>query len=375
MRNTSMISLPAISMIKSSMHYLQICMWRQTVLSLCSTALIMHRIYQASKIMGIPLVCSHCRQEGSVSSLCICPGCGGRPYHKSCWKAAAFHVPMPGLDTCKPPSDFVEYVWIHYLLFSKTSPEEQALLHRGDIWSTWFGVPNQQDSPHLYVYRRLQYLIEQGQALRYDERNFEQYPSLVSFFGDTGGGKSTLIRALIRNAALNITDQVPIPGNHVDRHKSTSGDVHLYCDPKTINTEVPLFYAGMSHYVRAAEILNVDADCEGLRGAGVSAATRATEEDVTSTSPRQPFERHTLRGNPALSNSAFRGALKDHKSTATRTLKLQWARTTVIPSGGLADKVVIDARSRTSIVRDLYPRLLYTFSDVVCYITNNPRCV
>lgn len=120
-------------------------------------------------------------------------------------------------------------------------------------------------------------------------------------------------------------------------------------------------------------VLTVNADCEGLRGAGISAATRATEGDAASTLPRQPLERHTLRGNPAQYDSAFRGVMKDHKTTAARTLRLQWARTTLIPSGGLVDKVVIDADSRKSIVRNLYPRLLYAFSDVVCYITNNPR--
>ena len=60
------------------------------------------------------------------------------------------------------------------------------------------------------------------------------------------GGKSTLIKALIRNAALNVADAVPIPGSHGERYKSTSGGIHLYSDPKTIDTDVPLFYAGSS---------------------------------------------------------------------------------------------------------------------------------
>ena len=189
--------------------------------------------------------CFQCRKEGSAASLCICPKCGSKPYHKDCWGQVLNHQPMDDFEVCGPPSDFLEYVWIQYLLYSKVSPEEQALLHRSDIWSTWFGVPSQQNASNLYVYPRINVLIEQAQALQDDKTSLEQYPSLVSFFGDTGGGKSTLIRALIRNAALSDTDQVPIPGNLVDRHKSTSGDVHLYCDPKTVHTEVPLFYAGM----------------------------------------------------------------------------------------------------------------------------------
>jgi len=198
--------------------------------------------------LGIQRVCANCRKEGDVSSLCVCSGCGGRPYHKTCWPVAVPHQPSDGYETCQPPTEFAEYVWIRWLLYSKTSPEQQALLHKEDVWSTWFGVPQQlesnEDCPELYVYPRLQYLISQAQALRDDGVTLKQHPSLVSFFGDTGGGKSTLIKALIYNAALNTSEQVPVPGNNADRHKSTSGDIHLYCDPKTIDTKVPLFYAG-----------------------------------------------------------------------------------------------------------------------------------
>lgn len=58
------------------------------------------------------------------------------------------------------------------------------------------------------------------------------------------GGKSTIIKTLICNAALREVQEVPIPGTHTERFRSTSGGVHLYCDPKTIDTDVPLFYAG-----------------------------------------------------------------------------------------------------------------------------------
>lgn len=173
-------------------------------------------------------------------------GCGGKPYHKTCWRKAALHKPHDGFKTCKSPTEFTEYIWIQHLLDSNISPEEQATLHRKDIWSTWFGVPHRQETPRLYIYRRLQLLISEAQALRDDGKELEQFPSLVSFFGDTGGGKSTIIRALIRNACLESSrlESAPVPGNTIDRHKSTSGDVHLYSDPATIDSEVPMFYAG-----------------------------------------------------------------------------------------------------------------------------------
>jgi hypothetical protein len=152
--------------------------------------------------MKISRICAHCRREGKIADLCICAGCGGRPYHKNCWPLAVLHQADDGFDTCKSPTEFTEYIWIQHLLYSNTSPEEQATLHRKDIWSTWFGVPHQQETPRLYIYPRLQLLISEAQALRDDDKELEQFPSLVSFFGDTGGGKSTIIRALIRNACL-----------------------------------------------------------------------------------------------------------------------------------------------------------------------------
>ena len=137
--------------------------------------------------MKFSLKCFYCGREDRVKKLCICPGCRGRTYHKSCWPVAPLHLPSDGYpDVCKQPTDFVEYIWINHLLKSQTIREEQATLHREDMWSSWFNVPNQQDRAQLYVYPRLQWLINNAQALRDDGEAFEQFPSLVSFFGETG---------------------------------------------------------------------------------------------------------------------------------------------------------------------------------------------
>ncbi|KAL8925658.1 MAG: hypothetical protein Q9208_003341 [Pyrenodesmia sp. 3 TL-2023] len=75
----------------------------------------------------------------------------------------------------------------------------------------------------------------------------EQHPYTqgLESLSATLGGKSTIISALVRNAALHLSDDVPIPGNHAERFRSTSAGIHLYCDPKTIDSDVPLFYAGL----------------------------------------------------------------------------------------------------------------------------------
>ena len=99
----------------------------------------------------------------------------------------AFISQSTGPDyVCKDPTDYMEYIWINYVIHSQTTPEEQALLHRTDMWSSWFSVPNQQEKAKLHVYPRLQYLINDAQALRDDRKASEQFPSLVSFFGETG---------------------------------------------------------------------------------------------------------------------------------------------------------------------------------------------
>ena len=70
----------------------------------------------------------------------------------------------------------------------------------------------------------------------------------------------------------------------------------------------------------------------------------------------------------------------DHRDTATHAVPLQWANRLIIESDSgttgtkiTGTKITVHPNSRKIIVKELYPRLLYTFSDVVCYVTDNPR--
>lgn len=129
----------------------------------------------------------------------------------------------------------------------------------------------------------------------------------------------------------------PVVGS-VNDNIPVSADVHLYADPCTISTETPLLYA----------------DCEGLEGGESAPRTelfrtqdRASEMTSTNASPLH---------SPQKLNRLYK---KGHSVSR----KLSWA------SG---DK---EKSKREYAVTELYPRVLYTFSDVVVFVLRNPKYV
>lgn len=125
--------------------------------------------------------------------------------------------------------------------------------HAKDVYTKWFGVPHEQAEPKLLVWPRLDdcfSLCEPVSSTTSTIRdNYNQVPSLVSFFGDTGTGKSTIIKALLKLQRRSGYIEVPVTGsaNMGSRsNMSTSGDVHLYPDHATINGLNPMLYAGKS---------------------------------------------------------------------------------------------------------------------------------
>lgn len=108
----------------------------------------------------------------------------------------------------------------------------------------------------------------------------------------------------------------PVVGSR-DHPAATSADVHLYPDPDSFYTSRPMLYA----------------DCEGL--------------DAGEQPPRA-----TLK--------ARRGETRRYAIAGGRIRYLKWADTE-------------ESRTRNFIVSELYPRLLYTFSDVVVFVLRNVK--
>jgi len=115
----------------------------------------------------------------------------------------------------------------------------------------------------------------------------------------------------------------PVVASAIQTHMPTSADVHLYADPRTYSERTPLLYA----------------DCEGFEG-GEKLPIGAIEN-----------RRSAIDAEASLS-----------RLTPGRTRELEWA-----------DKP--EKRTREFVVRQLYPRILYTFSDVVLFVLRNARYI
>lgn len=263
-------------------------------------------------------------------------------------------------DACED-IDFREYVFTTWLLDARAIDKDKTSLHVDDLWSTWFGVPHDQEGscPKLCIYPRLERLLD-----GVDGRPARQYPSLISFVGDTGSGKSTLIRALIRMLEPRSMSsyRVPVQGAAGDGFDSTSSDVHLFADPRTVSTEVPRFFV----------------DCEGFSGTDTP-VSRQLILDAQKTTVSQPLRDGTMRNNPTNAKQ-IADTFAEHANSASNRVDLKWGQILAPVDSlgrhqGYGRKVSgqVDPKSRSTVVKKLYPRLLYAFSDVVCFVTNNSR--
>ncbi|KAF3102387.1 hypothetical protein TWF102_004588 [Orbilia oligospora] len=194
-----------------------------------------------------------------------------------------------------------------------------------DEKAKWFGHWSQMSKQDDETNRiETQYIVETSRLrdLMAQSLNFgpdspsTQFPSIVSFVGASGAGKSLLgwvshgtptyrLRYLIHLGETDTTYenmQSPITGGSLC---ATTGEVNLYADPSTIGTSTPLFLA----------------DCEGMGG------------DVASVASSYQMKWHSLKGKSNQKAYYF------------------------------GDQV-----DRKYVIKDTYPRLLYIFSDVICYV-------
>ncbi|EGX45760.1 hypothetical protein AOL_s00140g76 [Orbilia oligospora ATCC 24927] len=192
--------------------------------------------------------------------------------------------------------------------------EYQASEFREDQRAKWFGLRILDQGNHRVstIVETPRYRDLMDYSLHHNKNSPKtQFPSITSFVGLTGAGKSLLIRTLLyhaREPQESDLFEAPIPGQTSGSSAmiSTTGEVNLYPEPSSFGTETPIFFA----------------DCEGLMGTEPVAAKHQNDW-VTAAGTRKYEIRITM--------------------------------------------------DRRDAVKALYPRLLYIFSDVICYVTSDHK--
>ncbi|PVI00816.1 hypothetical protein DM02DRAFT_592134 [Periconia macrospinosa] len=274
--------------------------------------------------------CDSCDRTASDVSYCnVC----NTNLCEDCWPAQAAHRKRrlaPG-NIPHEKTNAVVARKIQRVLDPPSTEEKRSQLHENDEQKAWFGIerPNNGSSPIFQDYGRYENLLATTEESWHPQFQTTQLgrdsrtPSLVSFVGQTGAGKSTLIKLIVDlNTESDQTYCTPVVGaSGID--VPTSEDVHLYSDPVTASTDTPVFFA----------------DCEGLQGG-----------------EREPLGAKFKRDRKKAPKKDERTPLP------TSERELVWADTTALASREFA-------------VTNLYPRLLYTFSDVIVFVLRNPRVI
>lgn len=132
-------------------------------------------------------------------------------------------------------------------------------------------------------------------------------------------------------ANVSSIHQTPVVGSIRNADVPTSGDVHLYTDPNSYLSPNPILYA----------------DCEGLAGG-----------EREPQGAKSKFMKHL--GSNKRSNTTKSFEKNRRNTTQSSERQITWATTP-------------EKQTREYAVTQLYPRLLYTFSDVVVFVLKNPR--
>jgi len=126
----------------------------------------------------------------------------------------------------------------------------------------------------------------------------------------------------------------PVAGSVAHEKNPTTGDVHLYADPTTWKSPLPVLFA----------------DCEGLEGGNLEPSSHVYRN------------RHLIKkdGKQQASSRSARQFRSFVRGLDRRSRPIKWATTE-------------HQKTREYVVKELYPRLLYTFSDVIVFVAKDAQ--
>ncbi|KAF3928891.1 hypothetical protein AA313_de0200185 [Arthrobotrys entomopaga] len=280
-----------------------------------------------------PVTCDNCEAHGAKSQFYYCAECQDHYCGDICWYEAS---PKHRREEHKP-ADREEIERL--ARFAKTfqvSPDELKNVYE----SNWFGARHNITKKHWnFIYTRA--LTEAAKKVK---SPLDKYPSLVSFVGKSQSGKSTMIRALMLQTSLG-DSILPLPG---DEGLASSGtdEVHLFQDPQSMPDENPILFADCEGFGTGSTPQH--AVGEGQQGHKFMATSGSTASRPSA----MHFSNRLRKPRP----EAQFGLTKDESSALAGKYEIKWAT---------------PEDDRQSFVEKLYPRLIYSFSDVVCYVTKD----
>jgi hypothetical protein len=236
--------------------------WQQTqdvYLKICKTPnlsydvlnmLTYRSMIQLAAQLRIPLTCRHCRETApSLDDLVFCRECK-RTFHERCWPNYEDHIESDfTLKPCEKFTNLKVHIWIAHLHTSQL--EKKGLLREllKDRSHRWIGIPETSEysdyHPDLLLYGALTKQFTRAPQILERLRPRKQHPRVISLIGDTGMGKSTIVKNLIRHLSSSRLFETPVTGSGSESQSSTSGGVHIYTDPRSFSSERPIIYAGI----------------------------------------------------------------------------------------------------------------------------------
>ncbi|KAI1411011.1 hypothetical protein F5Y13DRAFT_201533 [Hypoxylon sp. FL1857] len=290
---------------------------------------------------GAISVSQRCQTCGTASvKTFTCIQCNSLVFCDPCWSEWVLHVPG-AVGWGGKPHEKADPVVIQKLrqIFEplRTEADHEVELVR-DRETTWFGLGRDSSGhPVFHDYGRFAAIMSECRAVETTHR----YPQLVSFIGETGAGKSTLIKLLIDRQDLNSPGATncytPVTSSSND-YIPTTGDVHLYTEPSTFFTNTPLLLV----------------DCEGLNGG------EAMPKSLRSLSQDRNNDGHLAFRTLECLQPSQRETENNLSSRYSSHRHIAWANSP-------------QTQKREYAVSQLYPRILYAFSDVVVFVLRNPR--
>ncbi|KAK0798267.1 hypothetical protein LTR75_009566 [Friedmanniomyces endolithicus] len=229
--------------------------------------------------------CESCEEVGR--SCWYCNWCA-KLFCDTCWDLQEPHKDQTkGLNDS--PHEKVRlsvFQMINSVFQPQFSQEEMEGLQSADAASAWFGVQHDGSGKALLCdYGGFDSLMTSISSTRSPETSLS--PNLISVIGETGVGKSTLIKLLIDlNAEKARKYATPITRNTGHEALTTSTDVHVYLGPHESQTEAPILFA----------------DCEGSDAGEHELARSRTKPEMR----KDRSDGHTQLGNARLKSATKR---------------------------------------------------------------------